>query len=164
MKIHIRQAQASDLDGSYQVEVACFPENQAASKAAMQKRLHIFPSGYLVATVDDQVIGHINSAAIVKNDIHDARLKAMEGHDPKGKNLVIFSLAVHPDYQGKRIAQLLMNDYIMSAKDDHKESILLLCKEQLIGFYKRFGFVNRGVSQATFANTQWYEMALHLEK
>ncbi len=52
-----------------------------------------------------KVIGFINCAATDKPDLADEAFKDMIGHDPAGKKLVIFSVAVTPEYQ-KRGVQL----------------------------------------------------------
>lgn len=161
MALIIRQARIDDLDASYAVEIACFPADEAASKANMQKRLAVFPQGYLVAEIDSMIVGHINSGATNKNDISDEALKAMIGHENEGKNLVIFSVAVYPDYQKQGIASALLQTYIQLHQNKAK-NILLLCKEHLLRFYSGIGFKNRGVSTSTHGGATWYEMCLVL--
>lgn len=163
MTLTIRQARIDDLDASYAVEIACFPADEAASKANMQKRLELFPHGYLIAEKDNIVLGHINSGATNKDDISDEALKAMIGHEAEGQNLVIFSVAVHPDYQKQGVASALLRTYIQLQQNKAK-NILLLCKENLLGFYSGFGFENRGRSASTHGGATWYEMCLKLDK
>lgn len=164
MNIKIRQAELADLEASYQVEIACFPTDEAASRTKIRKRLEEFAEGYLVALVNKTIIGHINSAASHKDDISDEALKAMIGHDANGHNLVIFSVAVLPDYQGQGIASALLKTYIARAKTQNRSNILLLCKQQLIGFYEKIGFMNRGLSASTHGGVTWYEMILSLKQ
>ena len=161
MTLTIRPATSDDLDASYAVEIACFPADEAASKANMQKRLELFPQGYLVAEKDNIVLGHINSGATNKDDISDEALKAMIGHEAEGQNLVIFSVAVHPDYQKQGIASALLRTYIQQ-NHNKANNILLLCKDNLVGFYSGFGFENRGVSASRHGGAIWYEMCLGL--
>ena len=158
----IRQAQLEDLDSSYAIEITCFPADEAASKDNMRTRLTSFPQGYLVAELDNILVGHINSGATDKDDISDEALKAMIGHDADGENLVVFSVAVHPDYQRQGIASALMGAYIRLAKQMNKSTVLLLCKENLVNFYNNLGFENRGRSASTHGGAVWYEMCLRL--
>ena len=37
---------------------------------------------------------------------------------------------------------------------------MLTCKERLIGFYARFGFVDEGVSASTHGDVVWHQMRL----
>ncbi len=160
----IRQAKLSDLEASYQVEIACFPADEAASRENIKKRLSQFPQGYLVAELDGAIVGHINSGATNKDDISDEALKALIGHKEDGKNLVIFSVAVLPDYQKRGIASALLRDYIKWARQSPHQAILLLCKANLVDYYAKFGFVDRGISDSTHGGAIWHEMRLDLEK
>lgn len=162
MTLIIRQAQLNDLDSSYAIEIACFPADEAASKDNMRTRLTSFPQGYIVAELDNILVGHINSGATDKDDISDEALKAMIGHDADGENLVVFSVAVHPDYQRQGIASALMRAYIRLAKQMNKSTVLLLCKENLVNFYSNLGFESRGRSASTHGGAVWYEMCLRL--
>ncbi len=164
MTLTIRQATIGDLDASHAIEIACFSPDEAADKTNMQTRLNLFPQGYLVAEIDEQLVGHINSGATNKNDISDEALKAMVGHDENGQHLVIFSVAVHPHYQHQGIASALLKAYIQHAPQMNKLSILLLCKENLVMFYAKFGFEDRGVSASRHGGAVWHEMCLPLKK
>lgn len=164
MTATIRQVKLSDLEASYQVEIACFPEDEAASKDSMQKRLSQFPQGYVIAEMDGKIVGHINSGATDKDDISDETLKALIGHEANGKNLVIFSVAVLPDYQKQGIASALLHDYIQRARSSPHQAIYLICKENLITYYAKFGFEDRGLSASTHGGAIWHEMCLDLNK
>mgnify|MGYP000326954098 CR=1 FL=1 len=158
----IRQATIADLEISYQIEIACFPESEAASKANVEKRLRQFPQGYLIAESVGKAVGHINSGATNKDDISDEALKALIGHEDDGKNLVIFSVAVLPDYQRQGIAAALLHEYIKRAKNSNHQAILLLCKENLVTYYAKFGFEDGGLSESTHGGAKWHEMKLIL--
>lgn len=162
--VTIRQVKSGDLEASYQVEIACFPGDEAASKDNMQKRLMQFPQGYIVAEMDGKIIGHINSGATDKDDISDEALKALIGHKANAKNLVIFSVAVLPEYQKRGVASALLRDYIRRAKSGVHEVILLLCKENLVNYYAKFGFEDKGLSASTHGGAIWHEMRLNLDK
>ncbi|XPV77509.1 MAG: GNAT family N-acetyltransferase [Desulfovibrio sp.] len=158
----IRQVCENDIDTCFEVESACFPIEEAASMESIKIRASCFPQGFYVAEMDGQVVGQVNSGATNKDDITDEEFKQLIGHDPDGSNWVIFSLSVHPDFQSAGIASLLMREYIDSAKKYGCETILLLCKEELVKFYERFGYENRGASSSSHGGSVWLEMALNL--
>lgn len=164
VKVMIRQATLSDLEASYRVECACFPEDEAASKETIDIRLRRFPQGFIVAELDNTIVGLINSGATSKDDISNEALKSLIGHQDKGKNLVIFSVAVQPDYQKRGIAGQLLREYIRRARTMPHDAILLLCKENLTDYYAKFGFENRGLSESTHGGATWYQMGLTLKK
>jgi GNAT superfamily N-acetyltransferase len=109
-----------------------------------------------------RVVGHINSGATDKDDISDEELKALVGHDPAGRNLVIFSLAVLPRYRKQGTASALLKKLIKLGRQMGKTQILLLCKDNLVGYYQGHGFIDRGPSASTHGGFSWREMGLRL--
>jgi ribosomal protein S18 acetylase RimI-like enzyme len=154
----IRNVKLSDLDQCFEVESAGFPEEEAASKESIKTRIETFPQGFLVAELDGRIIGIINSAATDKEDLADEELKKMAGHDPNGKNLVVFSLAVLPEYQKRGFARQLMFKFIEEAKRLGRQKILLMCKRNLIEYYERMGFTHIGLSSSMHGGAEWHEM------
>jgi ribosomal protein S18 acetylase RimI-like enzyme len=161
-EILIRKVESQDLETCVQVEAKCFPPQEAASSQNIEKRLKLYPQGFWVALDREEVVGFVNSGATDKEDISDEEFKALSGHDPLGKNIVIFSLAVTPETQKQGIAHLLMNRFITESRALAKKKILLLCKAPMISFYQRFGFCDAGESASTHGGAKWHEMQLIL--
>jgi len=162
--IIIRNVRPADLEECYLVEISGFPPEEAASKETIQLRIETFPQGFFVAETDGRVIGILNSAATNKEDISDEELKQLIGHDPDGKNLVVFALAVLPEFQKRGIANQLMNRFVEGAREYKKENVLLMCKQHLIVYYERMGFAHVGLSRSTHGGAEWHEMRLALQK
>ena len=129
----------------------------------IKKRATIFPQGFLVALGEGKVVGFINSGATNKPDLADEEFKDMVGHDTDGKNIVILSIAVAPSYQGRGVSRPLMERFIDRACVLGKRAILLLCRENMIGYYKKFGYADAGVSASTHGGGRWHEMRLDLK-
>ncbi len=161
-KVIIRQVRLADLDECFQVEMSGFPPEEAATRETIQLRIDTFPQGFLVAEVDRHVVGMLNSAATHKDDISDEELKQLIGHDVDGRNLVVFALAVLPEFQRQGIARQLMQHFVEIAKQSHKENILLMCKQHLIDYYSRLGFTHVGLSKSTHGGAEWHEMRCRL--
>jgi len=163
LDLTIRQVQTEDLDACFNVESRCYT-SEGASKEKIGKRIEIFPKGFLVAEHDAKIVGIINSASTNKDDISDEELKEMIGHEPDGKNIVIFSIAVLPGFQGKGISKLLMEKFIETSKELGKNKILLICKKNLIEYYKKYGFILLGKSKSKHGGFEWFEMSLNLNQ
>lgn len=159
--LKIRRVKDNDLDDCYRVESACYTSD-GATMEKIQKRIKLFPEGFLVAESKNEIIGLINSASTDKEDITDEELKDMVSHDKDGKNMVIFSLAVLPEFQGNGISKQLMLRFIAVSKNLKKEKILLLCKSELIPYYQNYGFLYGGKSKSKHGGFEWYEMYLPL--
>jgi ribosomal protein S18 acetylase RimI-like enzyme len=159
--LRIRQVVGDDLERCAAIEAACYgPEG--ATRDRIQKRITQYPEGFLVAELRGQLAGFVNSGSTHKDDLTDEEFKDLVGHDPSGCNIVIFSLAIHPDFQRRGISNDLMQRFIQRSQELGKESILLLCKQDLINYYRKFGFIHRGQSLSTHGGQQWHEMTLPL--
>jgi len=161
-EIIIRNVLPKDLDECFLVETAGFPPEEAASRETVQLRIETFPEGFFVAEMDGRIVGMLNSAATDKDDISDEELKQLIGHDPNGKNMVVFALAVLPEFQKRGIARQLMSRFVAEARERRKENVFLMCKQHLIAYYERMGFAHAGLSRSTHGGAEWHEMRMAL--
>jgi ribosomal protein S18 acetylase RimI-like enzyme len=157
-EIIIRNVQPKDLDECCAVEASGFSPEEAASRETIQLRIDMFPQGFFVAEVGGRIVGMVNGAATNKDDISDEELKQLIGHDADGRNMVIFALAVLPEFQKQGIAKRLVQRFIEEAGRTKKEKIFLMCKQHLIAYYGGLGFTHMGLSRSTHGGSQWNEM------
>jgi len=73
---------------------------------------------------------------------------------------MIFGVETQPDYQHRGVASLALQTFIDMAKEEGRLGLVLTCKEGLIPFYSRFGFLNEGVSASSHGGVVWYQMRL----
>ena len=158
--VMIRHVLPRDLDECFAVETSGFPPEEAATRETIRLRIETFPEGFLVAELNGKVVGILNSAATNKDDISDEELKQLIGHDPAGKNMVVFALAVLPGFQKQGIARQLMSRFVEEARQRGKQYVLLICKQHLIAYYERMGFEHIGLSKSTHGGAEWHEMRL----
>ena len=163
-EIMIRHVRPNDLEDCFMVEIAGFPPEEAATRETIGLRIDTFPEGFLVAEVDGRVVGILNSAATDKDDISDEELKQMIGHHPAGKNMVIFALAVLPEFQKQGIARQLMARFVKEARANQKHNVLLMCKQHLVAYYEKMGFQHFRLSKSTHGGAEWHEMRLVLKQ
>jgi len=161
--LNIRTVTIYDLDACYAVESCCFSPAEAASRENIKTRINLFPQGFFVAELNSTIVGHVNAGATSKDDITDESFKGMVGHESDGTNIVIFSLAVLPEFQKQGIARQLMVRFIAAARQLGKQKIMLICKADLIDYYQRYGFIYAGKSASTHGGYKWHEMFLPLQ-
>lgn len=149
-----------DLELIANLEATCFPSEEAASKEALKERLSVYPQGFFVGEIDQEIIGFINGGATNALELEDDFFKSMDLHQENGKNLVVFGLDVHPDHRKKGFARQLMSHFISFARKTGKEKIILTCKDYLVAYYETFGYKNMGVSDSTHGGATWYDMIL----
>ena len=161
-KIFIREACISDLDRCYAIESTAYAGDEAASREKIGKRIEIYPEGFLVLEFKGEIAGLINSGATDNVQLSDEEFKELTGHDPNGKKIVIMSVAVHPEFQGKGFAGKLIIEFIDRMKAMAKTEIFLICQTGLIDMYSRYGFEYIGVSASEHGGLSWHEMSLSL--
>jgi len=161
--VTVRNVTAHDLDACYRVELRCFPPSQAAPRERIEKRIRVFPEGFFVAELDGSIIGFINGSSTNKEDVTDQAFKEMADYDPCGKNIVIIALAVDPEYQKKGIARKLVLRFIEESQRLKKQKVMLICKPDLVDYYRAYGFIDAGESASTYGGAKWHDMVLSLQ-
>ena len=90
----IRRVKVEDLDRVAEIEVLCFPVEEAAKIQAFQERIETFPESFLVAEADGILIGFINGCVTNSPVIYDELFHSTQHHIPDGNNLSVFGLDV----------------------------------------------------------------------
>ena len=160
--LKIRQVMPEDLQRCYNIETQAYQGDEAASREKIATRINTYPQGFIVAEVAGVVVGFINCGACHEVILSDEDFKELIGHDADGKNIVIMSVVVHPDYQRQAYATQLMTDFINRMKKLHKHSIHLICQTHLVDFYAKHGFAYIGESTSEHGGLSWHEMVLDL--
>lgn len=161
-KYVIRQAKLQDLDEIANLEILCFPEKEAASKAAFFERLSVYSNHFWLLEKDGHIISMVNGMVTDDNDLHDEMYHNAELHNEQGKWQMIFGVETHPKYQHKGYAAILLNKMIEDAKLHSRSGVVLTCKEHLIHYYEKFGFENEGISGSEHGAVVWHQMRLKL--
>lgn len=160
--IVISNAEISDITELHEIERLCFSEEKAATLEAFEYRLKNAQKWFFKATVNGKIAGLIDGACSNRKYITDNLYDKDGGFDENGENLLLFGLAVHPDYRHKGIAHKLMKHALSAAKESGKRRVSLTCKERLIPFYESFGYTNHGVSESVKGNVESYDMEILL--
>lgn len=160
MDIRIRKVKADDLEAVTHVEATCFPQAEAATKESLKNRIETFQNSFFVAELDGKIIGFVNGGVTNDTVIQDEFFSDSSLHIEDGDYQAIFGLDVMPEYRNQGIAAQLMNHIIEEAKGAGRKGAILTCKDKLIHYYSKFGFVNRGISQSVHGGAEWYDMIL----
>ena len=159
----IRQVQTGDLDRCHAIETEAYDGEEAATREKILQRIRTYPEGFIVLEHAGIVAGFINCGATDDVDLADEAFKDLEGHDPAGAHVVIFSVVVHPAYQGQGFAGQLLVAFLARMRDLGKASIHLICRTRHIGFYQKYGFVYIKPSASAHGGLRWHEMEQRLD-
>lgn len=156
----IRTATMNDLEAITAVEAECFPAAEAATRKDFEERLKIYPKHFWVLEQEGKIISFINGMVTNELTIRDMMYETATLHNEEGAWQSIFGVNTIPEYRKHGYAAMVMNQVIADAKKQHRKGCILTCKEKLIPYYEKFGYVNEGISNSVHGNVVWYDMRL----
>ena len=165
MENWIRTATMEDLDAIARVEAACFPAAEAATREEFQARLSRYADHFWLMFQGEELISFVDGFVTDSPDLTD-RMYADAGlHDENGAWQMIFGVNTVPSHRGRGCAGQLIRRAIADARAQGRKGLVLTCKEALIGYYAKFGFLDEGVSEySTHGGVVWHQMRLTFHK
>ena len=159
--MHIRTAFLADLPAVTAVEAACFPAAEAATEADFAKRLAVYPNHFwLMEDNNGSLVSFVNGLVTDEPHLRDEMYADAGLHNENGAWQMIFGVNTLPAYRRQGLAEQVLRQVIEDAKAQGRKGCVLTCKEKLLHYYGKLGFVNEGVSQSTHGGVVWYEMRL----
>ena len=132
--IVIRPMTIDDVDGVFEVEKNCFEHYW--SKGEFEKEMKNDVARYLVADIDGKIVGYVGIWFV-----------AGEGH--------ITNVAVHSDYRGQKIGDILIKHLVKMCKDNNIFAMTLevrVSNLNAIRFYKKRGFKEVAIRKFYYSN------------
>lgn len=158
--MEIRTARPEDLDALTVLEAECFPAAEAASRESIRSRLTAYPDHFWLLLDGKKIVGFVNGTVTNEPDLRDEMYDDAGLHDENGAWQMIFGVDTAPTYRRQGYAGQLLEYVIAEAKRQGRKGLVLTCKDALVHYYAKFGFVSEGVSQSTHGNVLWYQMRL----
>lgn len=161
--MYIRTATIADLDKVAQVEAECFLPAEAATKEAFVGRLEHYGNHFWLLFEDEseaKLIGFVDGFVTDEVDLTDEMYEKASMHNERGAWQMIFGLNTLPAYRCQGYAAILVQEVIKAAKEQGRRGVVLTCKEKLVHYYAKFGFVDEGISGSTHGNVVWHQMRL----
>ncbi len=156
----IRNATIEDLNAIARVEAECFPPSEAATETSIRKRLEVYANHFWLLFEEDQLISFVNGMVTDDPDLKDEMYENAYLHQENGGWQMIFGVDTIPSHRCQGYAEKVLNKVIEDAKVQGRKGLVLTCKEHMIHYYAKFGFINEGVSESVHGNVLWYQMRL----
>ncbi len=156
----IRRAVSEDANIIADVEAQCFPQAEAATLTQFQERLKHYASHFWLMFDDDKLIAFVDGLVTNEKDLTDDMYANSEMHNENGKWQMIFGVNTIPSYRRKGYAEELLRRMIDDAREQNRLGLVLTCKEKMIHYYAKLGFVNEGKSKSSHGDAEWYQMRL----
>lgn len=157
----IRTATIEDLDAIAAVEAECFPMQEAATREELEARLKAYAEHFWVLFEEEKLVAFVDGMVTNQEDLTDEMYADADMHEEKGEWQMIFGVNTLPAYRCNGYAGMLIQRAISDAKAQGRKGIVLTCKEGLLHYYAKFGFVNEGVTEkSVHGGAVWYQMRL----
>lgn len=132
----IEEMKENDIDGVFEVEKNCFEDYW--SKDSFKKELSNNLAKYLVAKIDNKVVGYVGIWFVID-----------EGH--------ITNVAVHEDYRGQKIGDQLIKELVQVCKNNKVISMTLEVRASNVvaqNLYRKYGFKMAGIRKEYYSNNK----------
>jgi predicted GNAT family acetyltransferase len=81
-------------------------------------------------------------------------------HDEQGEWQMIFGVNTIPSYRCRGLAEMVLRRVIDDARAQGRKGLVLTCKDRLVHYYAKLGFVSEGISGSEHGGVVWYQMRL----
>lgn len=158
--MEIRNATMEDLQAIAAVEAACFPAAEAATAEEFAGRLAHYANHFWLLHEQGELVAFVDGFCTDMPDLTDEMYADAAQHAETGAWQMIFGVNTLPRCRCQGYAGLLLQRAIADARAQGRKGLVLTCKEKLLHYYAKFGFVNEGVSGSTHGRVVWYQMRL----
>ena len=156
----LRHAAMTDLPAVTAVEAACFPPAEAATGEDFARRLAVYPDHFWLLWEGDRLVSFVNGMATDEPDLRDEMYQNAALHQPDGAWQMIFGVNTLPDCRRRGYAARALQAAIDDARAAGRKGLVLTCKDPMVHYYAKFGFVEEGMSGSTHGGVAWHQMRL----
>lgn len=161
-----RNIKREEAEQTVIIEEICFPPNEACSRKMMLERVAAAPECFIVA-VDKtigKIAGFLNGLSTEETVFRDEFFTDAGLYDPNGKIVMLLGLDVLPQYRHQGLAREIVRQYVLWARENGKELLILTCLDEKVHMYEKMGFCDKGISGSKWGGEKWHEMTYRIEK
>ena len=158
--MEIRNAERKDLPAIAAVEAECFPAAEAATAEELAERLTHYANHFWLLFEGGKLVAFVDGFCTDVPDLTDEMYADAALHRENGAWQMIFGVNTIPACRRQGYAGQLLQQAIADARAQGRKGLVLTCKEALVHYYAKFGFVNEGISGSTHGGVVWYQMRL----
>ena len=158
--MRIRTADLSDLKEIARVEAACFPAAEAATEEEFEKRLTFYKDHFWLMFEEEKLIAFVDGMVTNQEDLTDEMYEKADMHQEDGAWQMIFGVDTDPARRKQGLAGTVLEHFIDAARKEGRKGVVLTCKDRLVHYYAKFGFVDEGISDSTHGDVVWHQMRL----
>lgn len=154
----IRNVRPEDWVKISEIEANNFSEQEASTKEVIKERCHLIQDTFLVAEIDDQIVGYIEGPVVSQPVLEDYLFQGVSKNPVIGGYIAVTSLSIDSHHQQEGIGIALLAALKDLAIAQERLGIILTCHEELISYYEMNGFTSLGLSDSKHGGSIWYLM------
>lgn len=158
--MEIRKGTLKDLEAIAAVEATCFPAAEAATAEEFAGRLQQYGDHFWLLWEGERLLAFVDGFCTDQPDLTDEMYADASLHRENGAWQMIFGVNTIPACRRQGYAGQLLQQAIADARAQGRKGLVLTCKEALVHYYAKFGFVSEGISGSTHGGVVWYQMRL----
>ena len=158
--MELRYAKPQDVKDIANLEAVCFPHAEAATPESIQDRVAAYPNHFLLLFDGGKLVSFVNGLVTDEPDLTDAMYEHADMHNEKGAWQMIFGVDTDPARRKQGLAGNVLEHFIDAARKEGRKGVVLTCKDRLVHYYAKFGFVDEGISGSTHGDVVWHQMRL----
>ena len=157
----IKYASKEDVEAISAVERECFPPSEAATEKEFIERVKHYGNHFWLMYEAEKLIAFVDGFVTDEYDLTDEMYENASMHNENGAWQMIFGVNTLPEYRRCGYAKELIKKAILDAGKQNRKGLVLTCKESLVPYYSKFGFVDEGITdKSTHGNVLWHQMRL----
>ena len=156
----LRHAAMADLPALTAGEAACFPPAEAATREDFARRLAVYPDHFWLLWEGNRLVSFVNGMTTDEQDLRDEMYQNAALHQPDGAWQMIFGVNTLPDCRRRGYAARALQAAVNDARAAGRKGLVLTCKDPMVHYYAKFGFVEEGMSGSTHGGVAWHQMRL----
>ena len=157
----ITYAEEKDIAAIAVAEAACFPPAEAATEQEFVERIKYYGNHFWLLYDADKLIAFVDGFVTDEPDLTDEMYENACMHNENGVWQMIFGVNTLSEYRKRGYAGELIRRAIADARQQSRKGLVLTCKDRLLAYYAKFGFVDEGVPEkSTHVNARWHQMRL----
>lgn len=146
------------------IEHTCFPPHEACAPKSMKERVEFAADFFLVAMDREtgKLAGMLTGVGTDEDAFRDEFFTDISLCSRNGRNVMLLSLAVLPEYQRRGLAREIVSVYAANERAKGRSALYLTCLPEKVSMYESFGFEDRGICSSNWGGEKWHEMLLKL--
>ena len=129
-------------------------------RESFESRLAAYGNHFWLLFVDGELASFVDGLVTNDPDLKDEMYEDASMHDESGAWQMIFGVVTRPRFRKQGYAGELLKRMIEEAKKEGRKGLVLTCKDPLVHYYAKFGFVNEGFLGSTHGGVTWNQMRI----